>query len=53
VQQRLTQGIFEAGPEHLERLAALRPGDQASPWDICDSMEDLQFRIDIQIPLFV
>jgi hypothetical protein len=49
----IAQGVFEAGPEHLERLAHLRPGDQANEWDVRDYMEHLQFRTDIQIPLFI
>jgi hypothetical protein len=49
----ITQGIFEDGPEHLERLAALRPGEQANLSDLSDYMYDLHYRTDIQIPLFL
>jgi len=51
--KEITQGVFEAGPEHLERLAALRPGEKASQWDLSDYMEDLQYRTDIQPSLFL
>jgi hypothetical protein len=49
----ITQGVFEAGPEHLERLARLRPDEQADQRDLCDYMDDLQYRTDIQLALFL
>ena len=49
----ITQGVFEAGPEHLERLAHLRPYEQANQHDLCDYMDDLQYRTDIQPALFL
>jgi hypothetical protein len=46
-----TQQAFEAGPEHLHRLALLRPDEWAHVWDLCDYMDDLLYT-EIQFPLF-
>ena len=49
----ITQGVFEAGPEHLDRLANLRTSEQANQDDLCDYMDDLQYGTDIQPVLFL
>jgi hypothetical protein len=49
----ITQGVFEDDPEHLERLAHLRPSEQANQEDLCDYMEDLQYGTSVQPALFL
>lgn len=48
----ITQQDFEAGRDHLERLARLRPDEEAGGRDLCEYMYDLLYT-EIQVSLFV
>jgi hypothetical protein len=50
--KEITQRDFEAGPEHLYRLARLRTDEEADGRDLCEYMLDLLYT-DIQVSLFV
>jgi hypothetical protein len=50
--QSITQSVFETDQAHLERLAALHPGERANVWDLADYMDELHYR-DIQTSLLV
>lgn len=50
--KEITQQDFEAGPDHLYRLARLRTNEEAHGRDLSEYMLDLLYK-DIQVPLFV
>jgi hypothetical protein len=50
--ESITQSVFETDQLHLERLAALNPGECASVWDLADYMDELLY-CDIQTSLLV
>jgi hypothetical protein len=50
--ESITQPVFETDQMHLERLAALNPGECAGVWDLADYMDDLLY-CDIQTSLLV
>lgn len=51
--KEIKQQDFEDGPEHLHRLAQLRPGDLPEVWDINEYMADLLYTPSIDVPLLV
>jgi len=50
--ESITQSVFETDQMHLERLAALHPGECASVWDLADYMDELLY-CNIQTSLLV
>ncbi|MGA7399792.1 MAG: hypothetical protein WBW38_07220 [Candidatus Sulfotelmatobacter sp.] len=50
--QVITQVAFDFDPGHLERLAALHPGERANVWDLANYVDDLLYQ-DIQPSLLV
>ena len=50
--ESITQSVFDTDQLHLERLAALHPGERARVWDLADYMDELHYR-DIQTSLLV
>jgi hypothetical protein len=50
--EKITQEAFEGNDRHLQRLARLRPGEQADGDDLWEYIHDLRYT-DIQSALFV